>query len=467
LTEQLHNLRNHYLGKLSRFNTKLAEENLSRKERSDLEDKKCSCEVSINVIRKNCIKAVGTGSFVKSIINDYLNGLYKNDEREFDNTWNLYGFNDGVYDLKESSFRPYKSEDYITMTNGYDYEKVLQVSDEDYRTIENLIEQIHHDKDNRRCYESIIATSLEGKTLEKFIVFNGKGGNGKGLLNELLIATHGSYATTLNSSVLCIPLMSIGPNPDIASLNKKRFVVSSEAPSGSKFNNTVVKVLSGGGEVNARLCHSNDTRVKLQCTLVIECNTKPDFREDIDDAEIRRIIDLNFPCKFTDNPKQVRPDNNIYPANPYYKTIEFKEKYKYAMMKYLLNIYQETKGELYIPESIRQRSLEYITYSNWALKWFKENYEKIENPTIRDFVKIMNIFARLKQSDEYSSLTRNDKRKFNKNYLITLFKDSSLLGEHYIEKYRPRIGNGERIEASNVIFGFRRRKEYDNVSDDE
>ena len=39
----------------------------------------------------------------------------------FDSNYDLLGFNNGVYDLINHEFRPYKYDDYMTMTCGYDY----------------------------------------------------------------------------------------------------------------------------------------------------------------------------------------------------------------------------------------------------------------------------------------------------------------------------------------------------------
>ena len=44
-------------------------------------------------------------------------------------------------------------------------------------------------------------------------------------------------------------------------------------------------------------------------------------------------------------------------------------------MKILLDTYKNNKENIYIPESIKRRSLEYLTYSHWLFKWFMDEYE--------------------------------------------------------------------------------------------
>ena len=53
------------------------------------------------------------------------------------------------------------------------------------------------------------------------------------------------------------------------------------------------------------MLYSNNNKVNLTCTLFCECNNKPGFQDDVSDAEIKRIIDIDFPNQFlrAGNPK--------------------------------------------------------------------------------------------------------------------------------------------------------------------
>ena len=74
--------------------------------------------------------------------------------------------------------------------------------------------------------------------LEKFVIASGSGGNGKGVINELALDLFGQYGYVLNNTVLLRPLGS-GPNPEIANLHNKRFVISREP--NSKYKNSSSK----------------------------------------------------------------------------------------------------------------------------------------------------------------------------------------------------------------------------------
>ena len=80
-------------------------------------------------------------------------------------------------------------------------------------------------------------------------------------------------------------------------MNNKRLVIAREPDRNLKFNCATIKEITGGNELNARLNHSNDTKVNLKLTFLLECNDKPQLNE-VNDALARRILDIPFKCKF-------------------------------------------------------------------------------------------------------------------------------------------------------------------------
>ena len=98
-----------------------------------------------------------------------------------------------------------------------------------------------------------------------------------------------------------------------AKLHKKRFVVSSEPASNSKIHNDTMKDLTGGGETQARGCHSNETRVLLHLTFLMECNDRPGLSETPTQADAERIVDIFFPSFFTSDKDKWDSTKHIYP----------------------------------------------------------------------------------------------------------------------------------------------------------
>ena len=60
-----------------------------------------------------------------------------------------------------------------------------------------------------------------------------------------------------------------GPNPAIASLNMKRFVLAQEPNGKRKICSATLKEITGDSTINARMCNSNDCKTKLCLTLVL------------------------------------------------------------------------------------------------------------------------------------------------------------------------------------------------------
>lgn len=109
----------------------------------------------------------------------------------------------------------------------------------------------------------ILATGLEGRCLEKFIIQNGAGGNGKGVINDLFLASLGNYGFVGNNSVL-FEKSKTGSNPEKANLHKKRYVVFREPAEKNKFENSVVKELTGGGNFSARGHYETNTEKRIK-----------------------------------------------------------------------------------------------------------------------------------------------------------------------------------------------------------
>jgi phage/plasmid-associated DNA primase len=66
----------------------------------------------------------------------------------------------------------------------------------------SLLNTLFPEKESKTLYLTILSTGLDGIPLEKFILANGSGGNGKGLLNELMQYTLGEYSYVLLSEIL-------------------------------------------------------------------------------------------------------------------------------------------------------------------------------------------------------------------------------------------------------------------------
>ena len=367
-------------------------------------------------------------SFKTEIIKTYK-GFGTNNDIKFDSNWKLLGFNNLVYDMELEAFRDYQYDDYISITTGYDWH---EPTTDEITTMENLITSIMPIEDERNLYLQILSTTIEGRTPERFIIFNGKGGNGKGMIDDMLLLALGNYGLIGNNALLFETSKS-GSNPEKANIHKKRLVLFREPPERNKFENSIIKEFTGGGNFSARTHHEKETTKELNATIIIECNKKPLFAEDPTDADTRRIIDVHFRSTFTSDENLLNPEQYIYPANPLYKTSEFQEKHKYALLKILMRehvkYYKQKNSKFTIPSAIKERTANYLELSCNILQWFKDNYELTNNK--KDIIKIKDIFAEFCASSYYFNLTKNEKRKYNKTFFTNYFETNIYLKNYY------------------------------------
>ncbi len=426
------------------INTTMKEKMTELKNNVDLENE---------ILKKipNASKKTGSSKFVTGVI-EYLKDHCACDVK-FDNKWNLFGFNNVVYDLEKDEFRNYEYHDYISVTSGYDWR---EPSKEEIELIEKLIKQIMPDEKERDLYLQILATSMSGKCVERFIIFSGSGGNGKGMIDDLLLTALGNYAMIGNNSIL-FETNKTGSNPEKSNIHKKRLVLFREPCENKKFENSIIKELTGGGTFSARGHHETNTVKELNLTMIIEANKKPLFAEEPTDADTRRIIDIYFGSKYTTDKELIDENKKIHLANEFYKTEEFKNKYKYALLQILMNSYADYKKNNFlfnIPKSIKERTALYLEMSCNILQWFKDNYKHTEDKY--DICKMKDLYDDFISGVYFINLSKNEKRKYNKSYFSNYISTNSFFGKYYKMSHN---------HITNCIVGWRKKMD-DEMEED-
>ncbi len=352
--------------------------------------------------------------------------------------WNqeteLFCFENKIYNLTENKFVEPKPEYFINMSCGWSYDEKYDISL--INELEILIEKIFPESEIKNLYLSILSTGLSGQHLEKFIIANGRGGNGKGVLNDLMLELCGNYSYILPSSIL-LDKISTGPNPDIANCNNKRFVVAREPDAKYRLNCSTIKDITGGGKFNARLNYSNDCETNLRLTMIMECNDKPIMSES-NDAMVRRIIDIPFISSFVD--KHIYDElseserKNIFIGDTYYKTKNFKNKFKQALFLILTKYYKalsNTKFQLLIPSTVNERNMNYISSGDDIFTFVCENFEKTENKN--DKIWIKDLYELYKNSDYFVNLSKSEKRQNNYKNFQTKMSNNLFLRKYVKE----------------------------------
>jgi len=397
---------------------------------------------------KDVVKSWNRKKNQKNIYESCINEMY-NEKIKFDNNEYLVGFENGVYDIKEDEFREMRYDDYITLSVGYNYE---EINNEKMKELLDVINMILPNKEIRELLLTAYSTGLYGKQVENFIILQSSGRGGKSFLTNLLKNTLGGYILTSAPTTLLTDEMKTGPSPERAVLTNKRIVIMSEPIASKKIMNSNLKLLTGGGDLNGRMLHSNKTEINLKYTLFMECNKKPLLYEEPTVAEMERIIDINFERIFTNDETKI--DNvKYFKQNPLLKSEKWLEDHKMEMFYVLKEHFKKFKENGYkfiIPEVIKQRTEAYLQSSIPLVEIFEDIYEKTEN--IKDHVNLQEVADKMMSSLVFEKMTMREKRLYTKKYIVEFFKRNEYFSKFYCE--RKRIDG---IDFRNILFNFTER----------
>lgn len=291
---------------------------------------------------------------------------------------------------------------------------------------------------------SILYNGCLGISPEKFVIANGSGRNGKGLLNDLHRCALGGYAYELNSNTLCDKFKE-GANPAVANLHKKRFVTSAEPDNTSQLNTDTIKKLTGGGELNARQLYSGKTQTILDLVLVLEANDMPTLSGNESDSAAmkQRLMDILFESRFTDAEDEI--DNlTVFKQNPYYKQNEFKTSHRCALLKFIMDY--EGIETIYAPDCVKERSKAYLLGNDKIYEFISRVTERAEG----EWVTISDLHNLFKCDDSYVNMNKSDKRKFKLSY----FKEQIQKHSQFKPYYKPQH-NHDGTCTRNILLGFR------------
>ena len=379
---------------------------------------------------------IGNKSFCDGVI-AFLPTMYNDDELEkkMDESRHLLAFSDGVYDLDKEHFRATRPDDYICLTTGYPYphKRFPEARKELLATLRSLFETTE-EVDGVVLGEitqynlKVIATCLHGtKKYEKFYVWTGSGGNGKGLQSEMVKRAFGDYYHSIPHSCLTkVQDKKDAPNPPMAKAKGKRFVQASEPEAEDKLQCGTIKELSGGDEITARDMYSSTITYRPQFSLFLQTNAIPQLNRP-DGGIQRRLEVINFPFAFKEKPEGAlqKPINHEL-KDKIIKSPEWRDE----MFHLLLESFKDVKKNgLVAPKSVVDASQEYMDDNNPVKEWLHSNYT-LENANDRRYgLESAKLLAQFAEDKGF----KPSAEKF-KNYMtlcgITLKKESHNFKAH-------------------------------------
>jgi len=379
----------------------------------------------------------------------------------FDENPKYFPFSNKVYDLDKECFIPPSPDQRISLTTGYNYEKPTP---EQMEAFLNVLHSILTEEDIRDMFSMIIGRSLYGEPIDKFIVMRGDGRNGKGVLNEIVHAVFGNFAY-IAPATLIQRSMKDGADVTRSQLDKIRYTTVREPQHNRPLYWDNLKELTGSSWINARSVNSTKTRVKINHTFSLECNTLPDLNLDrVKESDEARIIDIPFNSTFVEDPTRVNHSKKIFLMNPYYRTQKFQNFVRCAAFDYFcaslkrFKMQYQSNFELITPRVVKERAMKILYTNPEVYTWFYDNYERVEDDDDVFVTPCKLIWNCFKTSPLYVDKPKRERLMY-KEFLESLRENSRL--KDCFKKTDRHVENLNRYNCSilyNVIVGYRKKQ---------
>jgi P4 family phage/plasmid primase-like protien len=379
----------------------------------DNEEEQKTYKAKIKAIWK-FVSSVGTSGFVDGVI-AFLPSMYKDDDlpKKMDEQRHLFAFQDKVLDLTTMEARLIEPMDYICINTEYDYPekrfpKAREELIETLRSIFETNEEIEQFPDSlgqmtRHTLEHI-ATSLSGNNkYERFYIWTGKGGNGKGVLSELVKRALGLYYHPIPHTI--ITKMSDKKDsacPPLAKAKGKRFVQFSEPEAEDKFQVGLIKELTGGDEITARDLYKSTIIYKPQWSLYGQTNNIPKLNR-ADGGAGRRIRVIPFNFSFVSDPTEpFHKAINVDLKDKIVKSIEWRNEFMWLLIEAYIRVRDNGLVE---PQCVLDASKEYMEDNNPVGAWLKSNYSVGKDPNDNRYWISATDLLRVYQTDTHHQIS--------------------------------------------------------------
>ena len=244
---------------------------------------------------------------------------------------------------------------YVDLSNGelhdhdidkkFSHQTLAEYSDNvDAPLWDKFLNQIFNSDEELIHYvQKAIGYSFTGSVDEQCLfILNGRGRNGKSVFSNVVSDVAGNYAKQMNvQTIVAKKNQSGSANSDIARLEGARIVTSSELNEGDRFDESLVKQLTGGDKILARFLYGSEFEYKPKFKIWMATNHLPIIRG-TDDGIWRRI--------------KIIPFNIQIPKEKVDKKLEYKLKAEYTgILNWIVQgaIMWQQEG-LEDPEAVRQ-----------------------------------------------------------------------------------------------------------------
>jgi putative DNA primase/helicase len=205
----------------------------------------------------------------------------------------------GLVDLRTGELRAHDKLAMCTRLTGVPFDAAIATP----RFDAFMLEVFANDSEVAEYVLRYLGQGLTGLPAERCMqVWHGTGSNGKSTLLDLLLDILGDYAKMLSIGLLLEqgrPRSSAAASPDLAALRGVRFAAGVETAEYQRWNESLVKQLTGKDKLTARHLHKEPITFAPSWTLALATNHRPIVRG-VDPAIWDRIHLVPFEVRFTE-----------------------------------------------------------------------------------------------------------------------------------------------------------------------
>ena len=247
---------------------------------------------------------------------------------------------------------------------------------QEQKDIMAFFQRIYPDPVLRKYVLTLLSSCLEGSNKEqKFYVMQGKGSNGKSMIEMLMELTFGDYGTSISTAIFTRSKPDSGAaNPDIITTKCKRFIHCGEPDDNQKVNTSIMKQWTGGDLIQARGLFSEQDKFRIVGKIFMSCNDLPPISK-MDNGTWRRIRVIPHDSTFKDpGDPLIDPSKHIYPKD---LNLEAKlRKWRTSFLSLLVHYYdtEYLVNGLVEPDCVMAASNKYKEASDMFMAFFSANF---------------------------------------------------------------------------------------------
>ena len=326
----------------------------------------------------SCKRELDKSSFMTALIKNLQILLLDNNFTEkFDKTEFKFVFQNGIYDLKNKTFRKdILKEEYITKTLPYDYDPEINKENRDW-ILKELLKICNMNQKHLEYYLSIIAYCLCGVPhleQEIYCLIGQGASNGKTIALEALIEIFSIYITKGDTKIF---------ESDCTKKHKylvdyynttNRIVICNEFDDKKEVDSKMFKEIADGESIKNEIMFGTSIKSKINAKPFIIGNYTLKFDKQDKGIE-RRYKHLQFNTKFLDKDDldQEDPENLQFWKDKTFKQklIDKKNEFIDIIIEYANKYYINQKLPE-IPQEFKEEQNEVLNCNNDFMNWFND-----------------------------------------------------------------------------------------------